>query len=82
VPPSIGLQAFIIDAIRTANPVWHQSSSVCHSYESSQVGQTQRNPLSLLPESTPRIAYYQTWFSYRLDLNPAPQFLLMEITTL
>lgn len=39
-----------------ANPVWHCSSSVCHDYSSSQDGQSQRNSLSSLPESTPRIA--------------------------
>ena len=52
---TVGPLAFIIDAIRTANPVWHQSSSVCHDYSSSQDSQSQRNSLSSLPESTPRI---------------------------
>lgn len=56
-----------------ANPFWHLSSFVCHSHESSQVGQTQRNALSILPECTPgntshdASLLYKTWLSYELQ---------------
>ena len=33
----VGPLTFINDAIRTANPFWHQSNCVCHPYGSSQV---------------------------------------------
>jgi hypothetical protein len=46
--------AFVNDAIRTANPFWHQSSFGCHGYPSRKDGQSLRDSLFHLPDDTPR----------------------------
>jgi len=80
------IHTFIKDAIRMANPFWHLSSFVCHSHESSQVGQTQRNALSILPECTPgkyisrRIVASQNMaFLWTTEIHSYSAFIICQI---
>ena len=59
-----------------ANPFWSLSDSVCPCYQARRVGQTLRNILSPLPESTPDIAYYQNTVFLWIGHPNARTFLL------
>ena len=75
---TVGPLVFINNAIRMANPVWHCSSSVCHGYPSSQDGQSQRNFLSSLPESTPKVASQNLVFLWTAHHSASESLLKLQ----